>query len=131
MNIFTAPTEMYRGTSYTECTSLCIKASTKYPKCKCNVFTAVLFFVVSIFVCTSPWIRPQRNNKVKDSELTPARTCLTVRLSVLHVEGVSSDGLLAGDAHEAMHVPGLLQGIHHLLQQHRTVEGRGGFCKAA
>ena len=39
------------------------------------------------------------------------------------MEGVASDGLLAGDAHEAVDVPGLLQGIHHLLRQNRIVKG--------
>ena len=37
LNIFTVPTEIYRGTSYDKCTyckSLWIKASAKHPECK-------------------------------------------------------------------------------------------------
>lgn len=43
-------------------------------------------------------------------------TFFTVRLPVLHVEHAVSDGLLTGDADEAGHVPGLLQGIHDVLR---------------
>lgn len=42
-------------------------------------------------------------------------TRLAVRLSVLQVEGVVADWLLAGGAQEAVHVPGLLQGIDDFL----------------
>lgn len=36
---------------------------------------------------------------------------LTVRLSVLQVEGVVADWLLAGGTQEAVDMPGLLQGV--------------------
>lgn len=43
-------------------------------------------------------------------------TLFTVRLAVLHVEGVASDWLLAGHARKAGHVPRVLQGIRDLLR---------------
>lgn len=49
-------------------------------------------------------------------------TGLTVRLSVLQVEGVVADGLLAAGAQEAVHMPGLLQGVDDFLladEKHR------------
>lgn len=48
--------------------------------------------------------------------LSLSLTLFTVRLAVLHVEGVASDWLLAGHAGEAGHVPRVLQGISDLLR---------------
>lgn len=44
-----------------------------------------------------------------------ALTSLAVGLSVLKVEGVVADGLLAGGAQEAIHMPGLLQSVNDFL----------------
>ena len=42
-------------------------------------------------------------------------------MSVLHVERVAPDRLLAGSADETGHMPGLFQGIHDVLQrEHKT-----------
>jgi len=54
--------------------------------------------------------------------LIPILTAFTVGLSILHVEGAAFDWLLAGHADEAVDVPRLLQGVHHLLQRHRERE---------
>lgn len=51
-------------------------------------------------------------------------TLLTVRLAVLHVEGVASNWPLARHAREAGHVPRVLQGIRDLLRS--TGEKRDG-----
>lgn len=45
-----------------------------------------------------------------------ALTSFTVRLAVLHVEGVASDWLLAGHACKTGHVPSVLQGVGDLLR---------------
>lgn len=42
-------------------------------------------------------------------------TSLAVGLSILEVEGVVANGLLAGSAQEAIHMPGLFQGIDDFL----------------
>lgn len=49
------------------------------------------------------------------SERCSQLTLFTVRLSVLQVEGVVSDWLLAAGAQEAVHVPRLFEGVYHLL----------------
>lgn len=51
----------------------------------------------------------------------PPLTSLTVRLSVLQVEGVVADWLLAGGTQEAVDVPGLLQGVDNFLSADENV----------
>lgn len=51
----------------------------------------------------------------------PPLTSLTVRLSVLQVEGVVADWLLAGGAQEAVNVPGLLQGVDNFLSGEENI----------
>lgn len=50
----------------------------------------------------------------------------TVWLSILHVEHVASDWLLAGYADETGHVPGLFQGIHDLPKNLLLAAAAGG-----
>lgn len=45
------------------------------------------------------------------------RTFLAVGLSILEVEGIVANRLLAGGAQETIHMPGLLQGIDHFLKK--------------
>lgn len=51
-----------------------------------------------------------------------ALTSLAVRLALLHVEGLVSDGPLAGGTDEALDVVGHLQGVHDLLARERERE---------
>lgn len=52
-------------------------------------------------------------------------TSLAVGLSLLHVEGSVADGSFAGVAGEALHVPGHLQCMHHLLEGRHCQTGAG------
>lgn len=54
-----------------------------------------------------------------------APTSLAVGLSLLHVEGSVADGSFAGVAGEALHVPGHLQCVHHLLEGSHCQPGAG------
>lgn len=51
---------------------------------------------------------------------------LAVGLSVLQVEGVVANGLLAGGAQEAVHMPGLLQGIDDFPEDLLLTAAAGG-----
>lgn len=53
----------------------------------------------------------------------PGPTSLAVGLSLLHVEGTVADGSFAGCAGEALHMPGHLQRVHHLLEERRCQPG--------
>lgn len=50
----------------------------------------------------------------------------TVGLSIFHVEHVARDRLLAGDADEAQHVPGLFQSVHDLPENLLVAASAGG-----
>lgn len=52
-------------------------------------------------------------------------TSLTVGLSLLHIEGTVADGSFAGSTGEALHVPGHLQRMHHLLEGNCCQPGAG------
>lgn len=69
-----------------------------------------------------------------DGEVTPMAVgpkqvvvvLFTVWPSILHVEHVAFDWLLAGSAHKTGHMPGLFQSIHHLPQNLLVAAGAGG-----